>query len=294
MTHHNIGTSMRDTAVVTKNGITLNNVSKLPSGRTVAAEYRGTWLINLYAPSGTARRHKREKFYNNELTYLLRSSQAKMILGGDFSCVLANSDTTDQYHYSRALAELIHGFALQNTWQQNPASPTYTHHSITGSTRIDRLHTTQELLAKKLGTEILDAAFTDHHAVMLRIAVDTPILRMDRGRWKMNTAMFRDERILHGMRHKWALRKHHKRYYARATLWCVRYVKKKLRSFVRYEEAERRNDLRQMENYFYACIYDILRSYMPQEDNWPALKRYKAKMVKLHTDGLNTVRQRRG
>ena len=119
--------------------------------------------------------------------------------------------------------------------------------------------------------------------------MDTPILRMGRGRWKINIAMFRDERILDGMRHKWALRKHHKRYYPRATLWWVRYVKKQLRSFVRYEEAERRSHLRQMENYFYACICDILRSYTPQEDNWPALKRYKAKMVKLHTDRLNTV-----
>jgi len=150
VTHHNIGTVMHDTAVVTKNGITLNNVFKLPSGRAIAAEYRGTWLINIYAPSGTARRHEREKFYNSDLPYLLRSSQARMILGGDFNCVLANSDTTDQYHYSRGLAELTHGFAIQDTWQQNPASPTYTHQSITGAMRIDRLYTTQEMLAKKL------------------------------------------------------------------------------------------------------------------------------------------------
>jgi len=58
---------MRGTAIVTKNGITLTNVSKLPTGRAIAAEYRGTWLIIVYAPSGTARRNKGEKFYNNEL-----------------------------------------------------------------------------------------------------------------------------------------------------------------------------------------------------------------------------------
>ena len=61
-THHNIGSSMRGTAIVAKDVITLTNVTKLPSGRATAAEYRGTLLINIYAPSGTAKRHEREYF----------------------------------------------------------------------------------------------------------------------------------------------------------------------------------------------------------------------------------------
>ena len=71
-THHNIGSSMRGTAILVKDGITLTNVTKLPSGRTIAAEYRGTLLINIYAPFGTVKRHEREYFFNNELPYLLR------------------------------------------------------------------------------------------------------------------------------------------------------------------------------------------------------------------------------
>jgi exonuclease III len=47
-THHNIGSSMRGTAILAKEGITLTNVTKLPSGRAIAAEYRGTLLINIY------------------------------------------------------------------------------------------------------------------------------------------------------------------------------------------------------------------------------------------------------
>ena len=52
--------------------------------------------------------------------------------------------------------------------------------------------------------------------------------------------------------------------------------KKQLRSFVRYEEAQRRNDLRQMENYFYACIYDVLRSHMPQEDKMARTRKIRS------------------
>ena len=44
-----------------------------------------------------------------------------------------------------------------------------------------------------------------------------------------------------------------------------------------------------MENFLYECIYDILSSSAPQEEKWPALKRYKAKIVKLHTDRINTI-----
>jgi exonuclease III len=61
-THHNIGFSMRGTAILAKDGITLTNVTKLPSGRTIASEYRGTLLINIYAQSGTAKKHGREYF----------------------------------------------------------------------------------------------------------------------------------------------------------------------------------------------------------------------------------------
>jgi len=74
--------------------ISLTNDSKLRSACAIAAEYEGTWLINVYTPSGTARRHEREKYYNNELPYLLRSPQTKMISGGDFNCVPPKSDTT--------------------------------------------------------------------------------------------------------------------------------------------------------------------------------------------------------
>jgi exonuclease III len=78
---------MRGTVLVTRTGINLTNVTNLPSGLAIAADYRGTWLINIFTPSGTARRHEREQFYNNEQPYLLRAALAKIIVGGDFNCV---------------------------------------------------------------------------------------------------------------------------------------------------------------------------------------------------------------
>jgi len=164
---------------------------------------RDTTNQYIYAPSGTAKRHEREYLFNNDLPYLLRPPTARMIIGGDLNCVIATSDTTGHYNHSRTLAELIRGFALKDTWQKAPKKPTYTYYSISGATRIDRIYTTQELLEKKLGIEIILAAFTDQHALLLQLSVDTPVLTMDRGRWKMNTAMFRDKLIEELMKTKW-------------------------------------------------------------------------------------------
>jgi len=45
-----------------------------------------------------------------------------------------------------------------------------------------------------------------------------------------------------------------------------------------------------MENYFYECIYDVLHSHIPHGDTSPILRRFKAKIVKLHSASLKTVK----
>jgi len=80
-----------------------------------------------------------------------------------------------------------------------------------------------------------------------------------------------------------------KKYYPGTTQWWVRYVKTQLRNFAPHEIAERRKDNRQMEYYLYYCIYDLQHSSIPQEDKWPALKKFKDKRVKLHVDRLQTM-----
>jgi exonuclease III len=62
LTHHNIGTSMRDTAILTRNAIAFTIVSKLPSGRAIVVEYRGTWLINICVENRPCHDDKRGKF----------------------------------------------------------------------------------------------------------------------------------------------------------------------------------------------------------------------------------------
>jgi len=72
-THYNIGTSQRGTAIIARDNIELRNITKIPTGRAIAAEHKGTWIINIYAPSGAAKRGELDKFFNTGLIYLLRT-----------------------------------------------------------------------------------------------------------------------------------------------------------------------------------------------------------------------------
>jgi len=96
--HYNIGTSQRGTSIAARDNIQLSNITRMPSGRAIAAEFKGIWLVNIYAPSGAAKRNEREQFFSSDLTYILRAALENIILGGDFNCVLDKSDTTGHFN----------------------------------------------------------------------------------------------------------------------------------------------------------------------------------------------------
>jgi hypothetical protein len=176
-THMNVGTSMRGTAIMAKSQHHLTNIRNLPTGRAIAATFRGAHLINIYAPSGNIWRTEREEFYNMELTHILQDTNTHILLAGDFNCVLQPNDTTGHYNTSRALQEIVRGMALKDTWIQNPQRPSYTHYSIKCDSRFDSFYVTEDNLTKKLGIETLSAAFTDQLAVVLRLSFPSTIER---------------------------------------------------------------------------------------------------------------------
>jgi CTP synthase (UTP-ammonia lyase) len=100
-THHNIGSSMRGTAIFQRTALLSQTSPNYHQDEQLQLK-RGTLLINIYAPSGTSKRHEREYFFNNELTYLLRPPTARMIIGGNFNGVIV-SDTTGHYNHSPSL-----------------------------------------------------------------------------------------------------------------------------------------------------------------------------------------------
>ena len=160
--HSNIGINKRGTAILTRQQISQTNITRLPSGRRMVASYQGIWLVNLYAPSGTANRQEREDFYNVELVYLLRSLPPTMIVGGDFNCVLWQAECTGNMNYSKVLDKLVHGLELTDVWALAQPRAIYTHYTPHGAARLDRLCVSPDLRNHKIGVETVMAAFIDH------------------------------------------------------------------------------------------------------------------------------------
>ena len=86
---------MRGTAIQARNEITLTNIIKVPFGRAMAATYNGLLIINVYAPSGTARLTDGESFYTSELTCVLKAASHNVILG-----VISNVYCTSRYNWT--------------------------------------------------------------------------------------------------------------------------------------------------------------------------------------------------
>jgi exonuclease III len=55
----NLGNENRGTAILTRDGITVTQIKRIPSGRGMAMEINGVWYINVYAPSGAERKLER-------------------------------------------------------------------------------------------------------------------------------------------------------------------------------------------------------------------------------------------
>jgi exonuclease III len=174
-----IGITRWGTAFLTLGHIQITNIVCLPTGRGMATQFQYVTIVNIYAPSGAERRD-RENFVSNELPYLLRDIPPSLLVGGDFNCVRTNIDATGHPNYSRALQEFIRGFDLLDTWETSQERATYTHYTSRGASRIDRIYASRNLSRHKRGAETRVAAFTDHLAVVIRIAFEATT--MGRGR----------------------------------------------------------------------------------------------------------------
>jgi exonuclease III len=221
----NVGTNGCGTAIVTRDNLTLHNIVRLPSGRGIAAEFQGLWLVNVYAPSGAEKKQERETFFNIEVPQLLLETPSRMLLGGDFNCVLAKTDCTGNFNYSRALHTLIRGFDLIDMWEPAAEIKIYTHYTRQGASCLDRIYASSNLREKKCGIETVVAAFTDHLAVTLRLTLEATTMRRGTGYWKMNSALVYNQHFQAELQQQWRRWKLWRKYYPDTVQWWERVAK---------------------------------------------------------------------
>jgi exonuclease III len=170
--HVNTDTNQRGAAIITRDTMRLDSLEMLPSGRGIAAWYAYVYCVNIYAPSGTSRRSEREAFFNTEIPCLLHMIPQNFSLGGDFNCFLTSLDSTGALNFSPALENLVRSLSIIDSWHPASARQIFTYYASQNASRIDRIHTSPSIVSQKRGSEVLPAAFTDHHAAVLPINLD--------------------------------------------------------------------------------------------------------------------------
>jgi hypothetical protein len=134
------------------------------------------------------------------------------------------------------------GFSLHDTWHQRPGCGVFTHHSVHGGTRLDRISVTTDLLARKKNVQMVATAFTEHFAVVLILIETDALIRWGRGAWKMDYRLLTSIYIMETMKKNWKDWQRRQYAYSNTTSWWVRLCKPRIRQLCRQEEAARWRD----------------------------------------------------
>jgi len=132
---------------------------------------------------------ERDRFYTNDLTHIVATTKSDMLLVGDFNYTLETNDSTGKKHFSRALASIVNELDLHDVWNATSTNKGYTHYASKTASRLDRIYVTKHLRTRKTSVETIATTFTDHFAVVLRLAIDEPLPMRGRGYWKMNVSL---------------------------------------------------------------------------------------------------------
>ena len=93
------------TAVIWREGVPVAETRVIVTGRLQSVTVGSVTLLNMYAPSGSAKRREREQLFATELFQeLITAGQAGLPwLAGDWNSLVQDNQTTDNYRDKRSL-----------------------------------------------------------------------------------------------------------------------------------------------------------------------------------------------
>jgi len=130
--------------------------------------------------------------------------------------------------------------------------------------------------------ETIATAFTDHFAVVIRLAIDAPLPLRGRGYWKMNISLLQDATFMSVVTTQWTRWQQQKGFYPNTVMWWGRYAKRMMRKIFIQEGTSRRRDRQTLENFYYEAIYTALQEDNLRDTTFLKLKQLKAKIVRMY------------
>jgi hypothetical protein len=159
---------MRGTAIVARNNPAAYNNHRNAVWKSNISKPGDLRQAKIYAPQERQAR-------TNEKRFSTISCRTYSDMRRDLFCWVGTSivrrtwwSPLDIY---RALANLLYGLRLKDTWKQSYKHHVYTYYSTVETRRIDKLYHSRDFKDKKGAGVILPAAFTDHCAVVISVTM---------------------------------------------------------------------------------------------------------------------------
>lgn len=205
----NAGEQRRGTAILVRNSLPMSAPVLLPCGRALSVRVGDTRVLCVYAPSGSRQTSGREEFFARDLTPLLADAGERIIVGGDWNCVVrGRMDSTGQTPESKQLPTLLSAMGLKDAWTSLRAEPGHTFHAGPMSARLDRVYVTGNMLPDLAAASTSAVACSaDHLALVVTLHAQRGEQRSERhgpartkGRggksqtqtWSMDSRILRD------------------------------------------------------------------------------------------------------
>jgi len=99
----------------------------------------------------------------------------------------------------------------------------------------------------------------------------------------MNVALLKDMTVREQIREHWKRWQRNKIWYDNVVDWWVKAVKQQVRKLFGRLGAEKRRDERDLENFYFQCIYAIIQNPQTRLTEMAEVNKYKAKIVNIYS-----------
>lgn len=256
----NVGATQRGTAILTRPGLELTNVECHPDGRIITGRLRDLLLVNVYAPSGTQNRVRRNEFYRDTIMYYLRDGHDNILFGGDHNCLLNSGQSSGNPNICWPLHKLVTGLHLEDV--VDVLNITRTHYTCVGpvsSSRIDRFYISASARQCVRSYDTIPVSFSNHHAVLLRLTGLPRAQVFGRSYWKLNCTHLYNADVYNTFCNSWNSWKTRISKYCSISEWWSLFAKPSIQRFFRQVSFNVTRERRSTLEFYYRVLRDLQR-----------------------------------
>ena len=272
------------TAIVWKKSLPVINVNTLVLCRAQVATLGSYMLLNIYAPSGSDKKHDRNVFFGQDIfTALGFNHNPTWVIGGDFNCVLQSVDIEGGVGFGQkfcpALKDLVRTSSLSDVFRvKYPRDEEFTFFRAgKAPSRLDRIYISSGLV-DFVDAVSHEASLSDHCGIRmtLRLNIEHIFIPKTQRRtyWKLNNSILEEEDFLSSFILFWRRILKSKNLFTDVAEWWDKFAKPEIKNFCIGYSVNRKVQRNQTKQFLLSYLKLVLA-----DKDWDEVARVKGKLA---------------